>query len=168
MKNTINSEQLTIRTDIRPGDLGMITYLHGKLYSEEYHYNSNFEKYVATGLQEFLNNFNDQKDRLWIVEAQGQIVGSIVIMGRSGKVAQLRYFILLPAYRGIGLGKKLMQLAMDFCKATGYTSVYLWTANELHTAAHLYRKFGFQRTQQVSASHWGKDVMEDCYDTVIE
>ena len=31
-----NSNEITIRTEIRPGDIGMITYLHGVLYLEEF------------------------------------------------------------------------------------------------------------------------------------
>ena len=92
----------------------------------------------------------------------------MVIMGRSGVVAQLRYFILHPDYRGLGLGRKLMQLAMDFCKSAGYRSVYLWTASELNTAADLYMQFGFKKTKQIPSNPWGKEVVLDCYDTIIQ
>ena len=167
MKPTIETENITIRNDIRPGDMGYITYLHGILYNIECQYNNNFERYVAVSFSEFLENYDSGKDRIWVVEDDDKIVGSIVIMGRSGAVAQLRYFILHPDYRGLGLGRKLMQLAMDFCKSTGYKSIYLWTASELDTAAHLYRQFGFKRTKQVTSNHWGKKILEVCYDAVV-
>ena len=167
MKHTTGIEKITIRTDLRPGDLGYITYLHGLLYDQEYNYDCNFERYVADSLNEFLNQYDPGKDRVWIAETGNRIVGSIIIMGRSGLVAQLRYFLLHPDCRGIGLGTKLMQMAMDFCQSAGYQSVYLWTTEELHAAAHLYRKFGFKRTRQVPSNHWGKDVIEDCYDAII-
>ena len=163
----VNTDNITIRTEIKPGDLGYITYLHGILYDQEYNYDYNFERYVAMGLNEFLQNYNHQKDRLWVVEDNNKIIGSILIMGRSGAIAQLRYFILIPEFRGIGLGKKLMQLAMDFCKSTGYKSIYLWTTQELHAAAHLYKLYGFKKTKQVPSKNWGKAVIEDCYDTLI-
>lgn len=168
MKQATDTDNITIRTEIRPGDMGYITYLHGMLYDREYNYDYNFERYITLGFNEFLEKFDPEKDRVWIVEDGDKIVGSVLIMGRSGDVAQLRYFILLPEYRGLGLGKKLMQLAMDFCKSAGYKSVYLWTTDELHTAAHLYNSFGFRRTRQMPSNHWGKDVVEDCYDAVID
>lgn len=167
MEGIKEMKDITIRTEIRPGDIGFITYLHGLLYSQEYNYNYNFERYVAVGLDEFLANYDEKKDHMWVAEDGDKIIGSVVIMGRSGATAQLRYFILLPEYRGLGLGKKLMQLAMDFCKSAGYRSVYLWTAEELHTAAHLYKIFGFKKTRQIPQNHWGKEVVEDCYDVVI-
>ncbi len=167
MEQATDTESITIRTEIRPGDMGFITYLHGILYDREYGYDYNFERYVAVGFNEFLEHYDERKDRMWIVEDGGKIVGSVLIMGRSGEVAQLRYFILLPKYRGRGLGKKMMKLAMDFCKSAGYKSVYLWTTEELHAAAHLYTLFGFKKTRQVASSHWGKEVVEECYDTVL-
>ena len=167
MKEFIDLNQITIRTDIRPGDIGYITYLHGVLYNREYSYNYHFERYVAISFSEFMENYEPGKDRLWIVEDENTIVGSILIIGRSGNVAQLRYFILHPDYRGMGLGKRMMQLAMDFCRSAGYGSVYLWTASELDTAAHLYQRFGFKKTKQVISNHWGKEVVEDCYDAII-
>ena len=127
------------------------------------------ERYVAVSFSEFLENYDARKDRIWIVESDNNnIVGSMVIMGRSGVVAQLRYFILHPDYRGLGLGRKLMQLVMDFCKSAGYRSVYLWTASELNTAAHLYMQFGFKKTKQIPSNPWGKEVVLDCYDTIIQ
>ena len=167
MDKTPTLDNVIIRTDIQSGDLGAITSLHGKVYSQEYGYNQHFERYVAVSLNEFFENFDREKDCLWVAESDGQMVGSIVIMGRSGKVAQLRYFILLPDYRGLGLGKNLMHAAMDFCKVTGYKSVYLWTAEELHAAAGVYRQFGFEKTRQISSNAWGKEIIQNCYDAEI-
>jgi len=164
MEKTIDTANITIRTDLRPGDIGYILYLHGVLYDQERNLDRNFEKYVAIGLVEFLGQYDEKKDRLWIVEDEGQMIGSIVIMGRSGKVAQLRFFLLRPEYRGLGLGKKLMRLALDFCKSAGYHSVYLWTTNEQQAAAHLCRHFGFKKSGEHPSSLWGKEVREDCYD----
>ena len=164
---SINPNQLKIRTEVRSGDLGYLIYLHGKLYGAEYDYNMVYEKYVAQGVAELMATYDDTKDGVWLVEDKGEIVGTIAIMGRSGKVAQLRYFLLLPPYRGLGLGKKLVQLALDFCVAAGYQSVYLWTATELEAAANLYQKFGFVKTKEVNTLDWGKQVTEACYDLVL-
>ncbi|OJJ20096.1 hypothetical protein BKI52_16625 [marine bacterium AO1-C] len=165
---TINSDQLTIRTEIQSGDLGYLTYLHGKLYGAEYGYNLVYEKYVAQGLAELMEGYDSKKDHIWLIEDEGEIIGAIAIMGRSGKVAQLRYFLLLSQYRGLGLGKKLIQLALDFCVEAGYRAVYLWTATELEAAAYLYQKFGFVKTQEVTTHNWGKEVVEACYDLMLE
>ncbi len=43
-------DDIHIRTELKPGDMGVVIYLHGKLYSMEYQYGVVFEAYVAEGL----------------------------------------------------------------------------------------------------------------------
>lgn len=154
---------VTIRTELRSGDIGAITRMHGLLYEREYGYNFHFESYVAAGLHEFAEQYNPARDSLWICEHDGAIIGSMVLMDR-GSAAQLRYFLLEPPYRGLGLGKKLMELFMVFARQTGYTSSYLWTTHELTAAATLYRRHGFTLTEEKTQSVWGKSLSEQRYD----
>ncbi len=163
MTNRISLDQITIRTELQPGDMGYVTYLHGKLYREEYQYGIEFEHYVANGLSEFYENYDSGLDRAWIAEHQDRIIGFLLLMHRPG-AAQLRYFILHPEYRGIGLGKKLMNLFMEFLIGRGYWSAYLWTTSELFSAAALYTKHGFKLTEQKPSEAFGKKVIEQRYD----
>lgn len=162
----IHINDIVIRTELRPGDIGYITYLHGKLYSEEYEHAISFESYVAGGLHEFYTSYNPVRERVWICEYRQQIIGFLLLADR-GHAAQLRYFLILPEYRGIGLGKKLMQLYMDFLKECGYQSSFLWTTHELATAAHLYKRYGFRFTEEIQSTAFGKPLREQRYDVVI-
>ncbi len=156
-------DDITIRTELRPGDLGYVTYLHGKLYSEEYQYGIEFETYVGAGLVEFFKQYDPKKNRVWVCEDDGRMIGFLLLLDR-GEEAQLRYFILLPEYRGIGLGNKLMKLYVEFLKSCGYKSSYLWTTHELPSAAHLYKKFGFTLTEEKKSNAFGKPLVEQRYD----
>jgi peptidyl-dipeptidase Dcp len=164
MKPSLND--ITIRTTLKPGDIGYVTYLHGTLYQKEYNYGISFEAYVAKGLHEFYEQYDPKKNRVWVCEHLGKIVGFLLLMNR-GDTAQLRYFILLPEYRGIGLGNKLMTLYMSFLKQCGYKSSYLWTTHELYTAAHLYKKFGFSLTEEIDSEAFGKPLKENRYTVVL-
>jgi peptidyl-dipeptidase Dcp len=115
-------ENITIRTDLKPGDLGYVIYRHGKLYGEEYNYGISFETYVGAGMYEFYKNYDPELDRAWICEHDNKIIGFVLLMHRENNTAQLRYFYLEPEYRGIGLGKKLMTLYMNFLREKGYHS----------------------------------------------
>jgi N-acetylglutamate synthase-like GNAT family acetyltransferase len=157
---------IAIRTDLRPGDIGYITYLHGKLYGEEYNYGIEFETYVARGLAEFHKNYDPLTNRVWICEHGNKMIGCILLMDR-GEAAQLRYFLIEPAYRGIGLGQKLMDLYFKFLKQCGYKSAYLWTTNEQSSAAHLYSKYGFILTEEKQSTAFGKHVKEQRYQLIL-
>jgi GNAT superfamily N-acetyltransferase len=94
-----------------------------------------------------------------VCEDARELVKFMLLMDR-GAAAQLRYFILKPAYRGIGLGGKLMRLYIDFLKTARYTASYLWTTHELHSAAHRYKRAGFQLTEQKESTAFGKKLLE--------
>ncbi|HWB25405.1 MAG TPA: GNAT family N-acetyltransferase [Chitinophagaceae bacterium] len=167
MKEIITAEDITIRTTLQPGDIGYVTYLHGDMYSKEYGYGISFEAYVAQGLCEFYRQYNPARDRVWLCEHNSTIVGFLLLMNRGGDTAQLRYFILLKPYRGIGLGKKLLQLLMGYLKAVGYKKCYLWTTNEQETAAALYKRAGFVLTEEKPSGAFGKPLFEQRYDAVL-
>jgi peptidyl-dipeptidase Dcp len=85
-------------------------------------------------------------------------------MHREENTAQLRYFLIDPEYRGIGLGKRLMDLYMDSLHECGYKSSYLWTTNELDAATSLYKRYGFVLTEEKESIAFGKMLKEQRYD----
>jgi GNAT superfamily N-acetyltransferase len=157
-----------IRHELKPGDIGYLTYLHGILYAKEYKYDQTFEAYVAHGLVEFVKSFNPYRDRIWLAEAEGRIIGSVAIVRSTKLEAQLRWYLVHPDYRGRGLGKILIREALDFCKDRKYNSVFLWTTSELTAAAHLYTEAGFKKKEVKSHNVWGKFLAEEKYELRIE
>lgn len=160
-------KNVSIRTGLKPGDLGYVIYRHGKLYSAENGYGIAFEAYVAAGLSEFYRSYDAEKDRVWICEDEDQIIGFLLLMHRDERTAQLRYFYLEPEYRGIGLGNRLMQLFMDFLKEKGYRRAYLWTTNEQTAAASLYERYGFKHTEEKESNAFGKPLIEQRFDLML-
>ena len=177
MNNKINLKDISIRTELQPGDMGYVIYLHGQLYSREYNFGIQFEDYVAKGLIEFKGQYDPKRNRVWVCEHKRsspadkrsspqeitRMIGFLLLMDRD-EAAQLRYFLIDPEYRGIGLGSHLMNLYMDFLRACGYKSSYLWTTSELHAAISLYKRFGFQLTEEKESTAFGKLVTEQRYD----
>ena len=164
--SNVSLEDISIRTELRPGDLGYVIYLHGSLYGSEYGYGIEFERYVAKGLSEFYEQYDPKRSRVWVCEHNGRMIGFLLLMDR-GNAAQLRYFLIEPDYRGIGLGSKLLNLYMDFLRERGYKRSYLWTTHELSTAASLYKRLGFQLTEEKESTDFGKPLTEQRYDLVL-
>jgi len=152
-----------IRNEIKPGDIGYIIYLHGVLYADEYGFDYTFEPYVAKPLAEFVLSATE-RERLWIAEADGKVVGSVGIVRTSEYTAQLRWLILHPDVRGLGLGKQLVREAVNFSEASGYNSLFLWTISNLEAAIHLYKSAGFVKTEEKSHRLWGVNLTEERYE----
>lgn len=162
----ITLKDVTIRTELKPGDLGRVLQMHGDIYGREYGYGLRFEAYVAEGLAEFCHQFEPKSNRVWTCEHVKEMIGFMVLMNR-GEAAQLRYFIIEPAYRGIGLGKKLMDLFMEAVRDCGYKKVYLLTTEEQHAAAALYRRLGFQLVSEKESDIFDKPLREQRYELTL-
>jgi GNAT superfamily N-acetyltransferase len=159
-------DKISIRCELRPGDIGYVTYLHGSVYHKEYGYGLPFENYVAKGMSEFYEKYNPGRSRVWACEHRRRIIGFLLLMDR-GDEAQLRYFLIEPEYRGMGLGSKLMSLYMDFLRECGYKGSYLWTTHELYTAAFLYKRHGFRLTEEKESTAFGKLLREQRYELLL-
>lgn len=164
--NKVSLTDILIRTEFRPGDIGYVTYMHGALYSKEYNYGLQFESYVAKGLCEFYERYNPERSRIWACEYDHCMIGFLLLMDR-GNAAQLRYFLIEPEYRGLGLGAKLLHLYMEFLRDCGYKESYLWTTHELYAAASLYKRLGFQLTEEKESNAFGKPLREQRYVLVL-
>jgi GNAT superfamily N-acetyltransferase len=162
LQSPLPDAPVSVRHDLKPGDLGKIVHLHGALYAREYGFDPTFEAYVAGPLSQFVLS-RTERERLWIAECGANIVGCIAIVGASRVEAQLRWYLVDPSVRGQGLGKRLLHEAVTFCAHHGYQSVFLWTVSALRAAAHLYRSAGFVRVEEKPGMQWGVHVVEEKY-----
>lgn len=154
---------INIRDNFQYGDMGKVLLLHGQVYYQEYGFNHEFEAYVAEGLAEFANKYKPGKSCIWIAEDKGVAVGSIAILERENKQAQLRWFVVHPDYRGIALGKSLFGKALGFCQAAGYEKIILWTLDHLAAARTIYEANGFKLVEKKKNYLWGHHLVEEYY-----
>ncbi|AOT72907.1 bifunctional helix-turn-helix transcriptional regulator/GNAT family N-acetyltransferase [Geosporobacter ferrireducens] len=166
-KPVLTDESVKIRCDLRPGDVGNLIHLHGWIYAEECGYNHVFEGYVCKTLYNLFENYSPEKDRFWFAEVNGKMIGAIAIIGHSEIQAQLRWFIIHPTFRKIGLGRKLMNEAMKYCKEKGYQHVFLETTEDQKTAIRMYMQAGFCKVSERESSLWGKDLVEQTYELYL-
>lgn len=135
------------------------------MYDIEYGFSSEAWKvYIADGVQHLIEQFDPERDCVYILEANGVVSGCIAITDIEGRTAQLRFFFIEPTLRGLGAGNKLINMAISFCKEKQYKRVFLWTFSKLAAARHLYSKNGFQMTDTHENCEWGEPVLEERWD----
>src|SRR5437763_4680158 len=140
----------------RPGDLGWVVHRHGALYAREYGWDERFEALVARVVADFTDDRDNPRQAGWIAELDGERVGSICCMrGPDDATAQLRLLLVEPSARGFGVGKRLVTECVEFARASGYSTMRLWTVSILDAARGIYRKAGFQRIAEEPVTGFG-------------
>jgi GNAT superfamily N-acetyltransferase len=163
MKKPFPHSTISVCHEIWPGDIGYITYMHAVLYAPEQGWDYTFDIYVALPLAEFAQSQSPQ-ERIWILKDGDRIAGSMAIVRHSQKEAQLRWLLLEPEIRGRGIGRWLVEEALDFSRTSGYESIFLWTGDTLYIAANLYRSMGFVQRERLTHEIWGSTVTEVKYE----
>lgn len=112
-----------------------------------------FEAYVARTIAEYVLD-NDSRGRVWLAEQDGRLVGCTAIAFRGGATAQLRWVLVDTAARGIGLGRRLVEAALDHCRDAGCKRVFLESTDGLPESQALYDDLGFQLVSNEVEELW--------------
>ena len=90
--------------------------------------------------------FQTPRSVYYVAEMDGEVVGGGGIYPTDAlpeDTCELVKMYLLPHARGTGLGRRLIEMSIQFAKDNGYRNVYLETMPELKQALNVYAKFGF-------------------------
>ena len=142
--------------------------------------NTTLAKIVRSSLAEFGANkpgtvyYDDSTDHLYelfqkegsiyfVAVMDNEIIGGAGIFPSDGLpagVCELVKMYLVPAARGIGAGKKLIEQCVAFAKEEKYHSIYLETMPELKKAVSVYEKLGFEYLDgpMGNTGHFGCDI----------
>jgi DNA-binding MarR family transcriptional regulator/GNAT superfamily N-acetyltransferase len=126
------------------GDMGWVVHRHGLLYALEYGYDDRFEALVAEIAAHFIQHLDPKRERCWIAEKDGEIVGSVFLVKYSKTTAKLRLLLVEPAARGLGIGARLVNECVRFARQCGYRKIVLWTQSDLYSARKIYKAEGFR------------------------
>jgi len=150
-----------------PGDMGWVVHKHGVLYSREYGWDERFEALVSKIVSDFINNYNPKRERCWIAEMNGEVVGSVFVVEENKDVARLRLLLVDPKARGMGLGTQLAEECIRFARRVGYKKLVLWTNSVLKEARRIYQKKGFKLVAEEKHHSFGQNLIGETWELVL-
>ncbi|MCF8032726.1 MAG: GNAT family N-acetyltransferase [Desulfarculaceae bacterium] len=146
--------------DYYPGVIGEVTCLHAVYYAENWGFDLSFEAQVGRELAEFMARLDPDRDFFLAARDQDGLVGAVAMDGTSEEGVRLRWFIVRPDQHGSGLGRRLLERALDFVRAAGHERVFLWTFEGLDAARKLYDQAGFTVAEEHLVEQWGDSIKE--------
>lgn len=97
-------------------------------------------------LENIERNYSNNKGIFDVIQnPEGEIIASTGLYRINAKTCELRKMYLRKSYRGMGLGKFLLDHSIDEAKRLGYKKIILETASVLKEAISLYEKYGFRQ-----------------------
>jgi DNA-binding MarR family transcriptional regulator/N-acetylglutamate synthase-like GNAT family acetyltransferase len=156
-----SEERSVVIRPYRVGDVGWAIERHGRLYSEEFGWNEEFEALVATLFARFSSKHDPAAERFWVAEVEGERVGCVfVVRSENDKnAAQLRCLLVDPRGRGLGVGRQLVDECIRFSKSAGYRQIILWTNDVLVSARRIYEAAGFSLVEESPHHSFGHDLV---------
>lgn len=103
------------------------------------------------GEQELRAIIDDSASQLFLLQAEDQVIGMLTL-GRytspTGVKVWVEDVVVKSEYRGEGLGRRLVNHAIEYCKANFAPCTLVLTSNPARVAANeLYRTSGFEPKQ---------------------
>jgi GNAT superfamily N-acetyltransferase len=150
-----------IRT-ARASDADWIAARHAELYAREAAFDESFGAVVADALEGFFAGHDPARERGWVAVAD-RPVGSIFCVGLDACTARIRLFLVEPAARGQGLGRRLLATSTDFARQAGYRRMTISTHESHRAACRLYASDGFVCLGSRPVRSFGQDLVEQIW-----
>jgi putative acetyltransferase len=104
------------------------------------------QKYIDNGSFIFLAHYDDE------------IVGTVSLSPLEKNTFEIMKLGVIDGYKGLGIGRKLMQICINVCIEKEVRLITLDTSSKLQNAIKLYEKLGFVHVEVTASYYESADV----------
>ena len=117
---------------------------------KKYFYVEPYDEKVLSNPQEYIIN---NGGFIFFAKINSEIVGTVALINQK-TFFELSKMAVLPKYRGLKIGLKLMNVCITFAKNEQWKSITLYSHRKLVPAINLYKKIGFKEIPLEENSHY--------------
>ena len=103
------------------------------------------ETYADFDLKNIKDVYGGNRDMFLVAIIGHTIIGTIAVKEDDHNSALLRRIFVSSEFRGIGLGKKLIVKAIEFCEKKDYGVINFCSTDKMKAANNLCKRNGFNR-----------------------
>ncbi len=107
-----------------------------------------YDASVAEELTNLEEHFPQPRSVFFVARLDGRVVGTTAVKEAGQGRAVLKHQYVHADYRRRGIGAKLLDAALVYCRVCGYREVELETAPWMQQAQRLYRSRGFREVHR--------------------
>ena len=107
--------------------------------------------YSDSDLDRIREVYGGPRDSFFVSERLGAIVGTVGIKEDEKDAALLRRLFVSLDYRKKGIGSRLLEIALQFCRSHGYKRVMFRCTDRMRDAMRLCEKNGFKEVESLDA-----------------
>ena len=137
-------------------DLPALQKLLGELFAQEHDFTPDAEK-QARALRLILDD--PKRGQIFVTRNKGEVIAMTSVLitvstAEGGLVGLLEDVIVAKSHRSRGIGRQLLDHAMQWCRQQGLLRVTLLTDHDNHAAIAFYVRAGFSRSAMAVLRRW--------------
>lgn len=161
-KRRLDNSKIIFRDTCDADDAELIVKLHRQGYLDlDPRFNGAFMDTFLSYVRDTLStgNFSHPDSRIWFAYKDKEPVGCCALLSIGKDIGQLRWVVVTPASRGLGIGRQLMSNVFAHANSCRMTSIILYTIDDLEPSKTLYENLGFTISQSYETELWyGKGI----------
>ena len=155
--------EFELRREVRPGDAEAIVEIHERIYRPEYGMDARFVDGVRGTIERAVESGWPDGGGAWLVDGPDGLSGCLGLTDEGDGLGRVRWVVLAPEARGIGLGRRMITETVDEARRLGFQRLKLDTFGALTTAAAIYRSLGFELISEERTAMWKPQIAYQRY-----